>query len=91
MRNQFKVADVVNCVYIENDYCGKMYFTDGSAKLRSMSHPFTNSLRWIFSYPVVRLQTQAILFAVGELLDCRIPEVTGKTRLRSVTIIRVEV
>jgi NAD-reducing hydrogenase small subunit len=80
MRNQFKVADVLNRGYIENTTVGNGIPTDGVPKLLKHARPVHEFVKVDLFLPGCPPPTEAILFAVGELLEGRIPEVTGKTR-----------
>jgi NAD-reducing hydrogenase small subunit len=80
MRNQFKVADVLNRGYIENVTVGNGIPTDGVPKLLKHARPVHEFVKVDLFLPGCPPPTEAILFAVGELLEGRIPEVTGKTR-----------
>ena len=80
MRNQFKVADVLNRGYIKNATAGNGIPTERSAETVDARSPVHEFVKVDLFLPGCPPPTEAILFAVGELLEGRIPEVTGKTR-----------
>ncbi len=80
MRNQFKVADALNRAYIENATAGNGIPQEGVPQLQTHARPVHEFVKVDLFLPGCPPPTEAILFAVGELLEGRIPEVTGKTR-----------
>ena len=80
MRNQYKVADVLNRAYMENASVGNELPHEGLPKLLKRARPVHEFVKVDLFLPGCPPPTEAILFAVGELLEGRIPELTGKTR-----------
>jgi len=80
MRNQFKVADVLNRSYMENASAGNGIPWDGVPQLLTRARPVHEFVKVDLFLPGCPPPTKAILFAVGELLEGRIPELTGKSR-----------
>jgi len=80
MRNQFKVADALNRAFVENATAGNGIPQEGVPQLQTRCRPVHEFVKVDLFLPGCPPPTEAILFAVGELLEGRIPEVTGKTR-----------
>ena len=80
MRNQFKVADALNRAYVENATAGNGIPKEGVPQLQKRARPVHEFVKVDLFLPGCPTPTEAILFAVGELLEGRIPDVTGKTR-----------
>jgi NAD-reducing hydrogenase small subunit len=80
MRNQFKVADVLNRAYTENVSAGNEIPWEGVPQLLTRARPVHEFVKVDLFLPGCPPPTEAILFAIGELLEGRIPELTGKSR-----------
>ncbi len=80
MRNQFKVVDVLNRAYTENADSGSGTPWEGVPQLLTRARPVHEFVKVDLFLPGCPPPTEAILFAVSELLEGRIPEVTGKSR-----------
>ncbi len=80
MRNQFKIEDALNRAYVENATAGNGIPQDGVPQLLKTARPVHEFVKVDLFLPGCPPPTEAILFVVGELLEGRIPEVTGKTR-----------
>jgi NAD-reducing hydrogenase small subunit len=80
MRNQYRVADVLNRAYVENTSAGNELPTNGVPHLLPRARPVHEFVKVDLFLPGCPPPTEAILFAVGELLEGRIPVLTGKTR-----------
>jgi NAD-reducing hydrogenase small subunit len=80
MRNQFKVVDVLNRAYSENANLGSGTPWERVPQLLTRARPVHEFVKVDLFLPGCPPPTEAILFAVSELLEGRIPEVTGKSR-----------
>jgi NAD-reducing hydrogenase small subunit len=80
MRNQFKVADILNRAYVENASVWNEMPHEGVPHLLQHARPVHEFVKVDLFLPGCPPPPEAILFAVGELLEGRIPELTGKTR-----------
>jgi NAD-reducing hydrogenase small subunit len=80
MRNQFKVAEIIDRAFVENATVGNEMPTEGLPHLLKRARPVHEFVKVDLFLPGCPPPTEAILFAVGELLEGRIPDLTGKTR-----------
>jgi len=80
MRNQFKVAEIIKRAYVENATAGDEMPTEGVPHLLKRARPVHEFVKVDLFLPGCPPPTEAIWFALGELLEGRIPEQTGKTR-----------
>ncbi len=80
MRNQFKVADVLNRAYAENASAGAEIPREGVPQLLTRARPIHEFVQVDLFLPGCPPPTESILFAVSELLEGRIPQMTGKSR-----------
>lgn len=80
MRNQFKVADVLNRSYMENASAGNGIPWEGVPQLLERARPVHEFVKVDLFLPGCPPPTKAILYAVGKLLEGKLPELTGKSR-----------
>jgi len=80
MRNQFKVEEVLNQGYRETVSSEPGIPHDGIPRLLKRVRPLHEFVRVDVFLPGCPPLSDAIFFAVSELLDGRIPDLTGRTR-----------
>lgn len=80
MRNQFRVQDVLTRGYVENATFRAKIPEMGIPHLLKLARPVHEFVDVDVFLPGCPPPTQAILFTVTELLEGRIPDLTGKTR-----------
>lgn len=80
MRNQFKVDEILNRGFIENASAQQGIPTIGVPRLLKKARPVHEFINVDVFLPGCPPPSDAILFAVSELLGGRIPDVSGKTR-----------
>lgn len=80
MRNQFKVEDILNRGYIENVSFQPQIPTTGVPHLLRHARPIHECVAVDVFLPGCPPPPDAILFTLSELLEGRIPDLSGKTR-----------
>jgi NAD-reducing hydrogenase small subunit len=80
MRNQFKVDEVLHRAYVENADIHEALPTEEIPRLLSRARPVHEIVNVDVFLPGCPPPSEAILYALSELLDGRIPDLTGKTR-----------
>lgn len=80
MRNQFKVDDVLRRGYIENASANNQIPAIDIPHLLSRARPVHEFVNVDIFLPGCPPPAEAIFFLLGELLEGRIPDLTGKTR-----------
>jgi NAD-reducing hydrogenase small subunit len=79
MRNQFKVEDVLKCAYGGNGEPSDPP-TEGLPKLLRKARPVHEFVSVDLFLPGCPPSSEAIFFVLSELLEGRIPDLTGKSR-----------
>jgi NAD-reducing hydrogenase small subunit len=80
MRNQFKIEDIMNRAYVENASAQQGIPTVEVPRLLKKARPVHEFINVDVFLPGCPPPPDAILFAVGELLEGRIPNLSGRTR-----------
>jgi NAD-reducing hydrogenase small subunit len=80
MRNQFKVADVLNRAYVENASFNPSIPDLGVPHLLKRARPVHEFVNVDVFLPGCPPPPEAIFFALNQLLVGRIPDLTGRTR-----------
>jgi NAD-reducing hydrogenase small subunit len=80
MRNQFKIDDIMNRAYVENASAQQGIPTVEVPRLLKKARPVHEFINVDVFLPGCPPPPDAILFAVGELLEGRIPDLSGRTR-----------
>jgi NAD-reducing hydrogenase small subunit len=80
MRNQFKVDEVLHRAYVENADIHEAFPTEEIPRLLPRARPVHEIVNVDVFLPGCPPPSEAILYALSELLDGRIPDLTGKTR-----------
>ena len=80
MRNQFKVDDVLKRGYIENASANNQVPARGIPHLLTRARPVHEFVNVDIFLPGCPPPAEAIFFVLSELLEGRIPDLTGKTR-----------
>jgi NAD-reducing hydrogenase small subunit len=80
MRNQFKVDEVLQRAYVENADIHEASPTEEIPRLLPRARPVHEIVNVDVFLPGCPPPSEAILYALSELLDGRIPDLTGKTR-----------
>ncbi len=80
MRNQFKIEDIMNRGYVENATAQQGVPTVEVPRLLKKARPVHEFINVDVFLPGCPPPPDAILFAVSELLEGRIPDLSGRTR-----------
>jgi NAD-reducing hydrogenase small subunit len=80
MRNRFKVEDCLRRAYVENAAPGGVVPSEDIPSLRSVVRPVHSIVSVDVFLPGRPPPAESIFFLVGELLQGRIPDLTGKSR-----------
>jgi NAD-reducing hydrogenase small subunit len=80
MRNPFKVEDVLNRAYVENATLNQQIPVEVIPPLRKTSVPVHQVVDVDVFVPGCPPHADTIFFVLSELLEGRIPDLTGKTR-----------
>jgi len=80
MRNQFKIDDVLQRAYVENADLSAGPPTEGVPHLLKRARPVHEIVNVDVFLPGCPPPSETILHALSELLEGRIPDLTGKTR-----------
>jgi NAD-reducing hydrogenase small subunit len=80
MRNQYKVEDVLTRAYVENASWQAQIPTTDVPRLLKKARPVHEVVNVDLFLPGCPPPSDAILFVLSELLEGRIPDLTGKTR-----------
>jgi NAD-reducing hydrogenase small subunit len=80
MRNQFKIDDVLQRAYVENADLHAALPTEGVPPLLQRARPVHEFVNVDVFLPGCPPPSETILYALSELLEGRIPDLTGKTR-----------
>jgi NAD-reducing hydrogenase small subunit len=80
MRNQFKISEVLNRGYVENADLHAVPPVEEVPQLLNRARPVHEIVNVDVFLPGCPPPPEAILYALGELLEGRIPDLTGRTR-----------
>jgi NAD-reducing hydrogenase small subunit len=80
MRNQFGIDDVLNRAYVENANLCPAAPSEEIPKLFARARPVHEVVKVDVFLPGCPPPPEAIFYALSELLEGRIPDLTGKTR-----------
>jgi NAD-reducing hydrogenase small subunit len=80
MRNQYKVEDLLQRAFVENASLQAQIPSDGVPRLLKKARPVHEIVNVDLFLPGCPPPTEAIVFVLSELLEGRIPDLTGKTR-----------
>lgn len=80
MRNQFKIDEVLKRAYVENATSQQAIPTENVPRLLKKSRPVHEIINVDVFLPGCPPPPDAVLFAVSELLEGRIPDLSGRTR-----------
>lgn len=80
MRNQFPVEDVLKRGYVDNATIGQVIPTEGIPRLLKRARPLHEFVAVDLFLPGCPPPTEAIYYVLAELLEGRIPDLSGKSR-----------